>query len=223
MVNCAYEENLLTCTDLCSLVIISSCKKDDDTSSTPTPAAPKYEVVELSTIHGNFYIWLYDETPLHKANFLKLAKEGFYDGTTFHRLVSQFVMQGGDPNSKDADKTNDGKGGPGYTIPAEIKANLHHDVGAVAAARLPDNVNPKKESSGSQFYICLTKAKTAPLDGNYTVFGQVIKGMENSTKVMSVPFDQNGRPLTDLKMTMKVIAYDTEAEVLAEYGFTIPK
>jgi len=206
---------------LCSLVIVSSCKKDEDTSNGggATPAT-KYEVVELSTIHGNFYIWLYDETPLHKANFLKLAKEGFYDGTTFHRLVTQFVMQGGDPNSKDSDPKNDGQGGPGYTIPAEINANLKHDVGMIGAAR--DN-NPEKRSSGSQFYICLNKDKTAGIDGGYTVFGKVIKGMENSGKIMSVPFDQNGRPLTDLKMTMKVIAYDTEAEVLAEYGFTIPK
>jgi len=136
---------------LCSLIIVSSCKKDD-TSGTPEPAAPTYDVVELSTVHGKMYIWLYDQTPLHKANFLKLAKEGFYDGTTFHRLVKQFIAQGGDPNSKDSDPSNDGQGGPGYTIPAEIKANLRHVRGAIGAAR--DN-NPEKRSSGSQFYIVL--------------------------------------------------------------------
>lgn len=205
---------------LCSLVIVSSCKKDDNNRGNTTPASPNYEVVELSTDFGNFYIWLYDETPLHKANFLKLAKEGFYDGTTFHRLVTQFVMQGGDPNSKDTDPKNDGFGGPGYTIPAEITPNLKHDAGMIGAAR--DN-NPEKKSNGSQFYICLSRDKTAGLDGNYTVFGKVIKGMDNAPKIMSRPFDQNGRPLTDIKMNMKVLSYDTEAEVLAEYGFEIPK
>ncbi|MDX5321935.1 MAG: peptidylprolyl isomerase, partial [Bacteroidota bacterium] len=181
----------------------------------------KYEIVELSTTYGTMYIWLYDETPKHKANFLKLAKEGFYDGTTFHRCVPGFVIQGGDPLSKDADKTNDGTGGPGYTIPAEIVPSLKHIQGAIGAARQGDNVNPQRASNGSQFYIGLNQNNTAGLDGAYTVFGYVMKGFEVSTTIVSKPFDQKNRPLTDIPMTMKVLS-KTKAEIKTEYGYDIP-
>ena len=98
-------------------------------------------------------IRLYDETPAHRDNFKKLVAEGFYDGATFHRIIAGFMIQGGDPNSKDDDPYNDGQGGPGYTIPAEFNPNLYHKRGALAAARQGDQVNPERRSSGSQFYV----------------------------------------------------------------------
>lgn len=110
--------------------------------------------VKISTEYGDMVAVLYDETPGHRDNFLKLAKEGFYDGTIFHRVIKDFMIQGGDPQSKNATpEAALGNGGPGYTIPAEINAKYYHKKGALAAARLGDNINPKKESSGSQFYI----------------------------------------------------------------------
>lgn len=141
---------------------------------TPT-GTPDEEVVVIETNRGRIVIELYPgDAPEHVKNFKKLVKDRFYEGraNTFHRYVPNFLIQGGDPLGRDRQKA--GTGGPGYTLPAEIKRK--HVKGAVAAARLPDNVNPKKESNGSQFYICL---KDLPeLDGEYTVFGQVIEGME---------------------------------------------
>ncbi len=112
------------------------------------------------------------EAPLSATNFIMLAQGGFYNGLTFHRVVPNFVVQGGDPEGT-------GRGGPGYTVPAEIK--LAHQQGALAWARLSDNVNPKKRSSGSQFYITLEKIPY--LDGEYTVFGQTISGMDVVKKI----------------------------------------
>ena len=110
--------------------------------------------VKIQTPLGDIVLRLYDETPLHRDNFLKLVKEGFYDGTLFHRVIKNFMIQGGDPDSKGApaDKML-GVGGPGYTIEAEIKDGLFHKRGALAAARQGDEVNPERRSSGSQFYI----------------------------------------------------------------------
>ena len=110
--------------------------------------------------------------PLSATNFIQLAKGGFYNGLIFHRVVPSFVVQGGDPQGT-------GTGGPGYTIPAEI--SLAHDKGALAWARLPDQVNPQKRSSGSQFYITLEKVPY--LDGEYSVFGKTISGMEIVKKI----------------------------------------
>jgi cyclophilin family peptidyl-prolyl cis-trans isomerase len=131
------------------------------------------------------------ETPGHAANFVKLVNEGVYSGTTFHRVVNNFVIQGGDPNSKDADPDNDGTGGPGYNIPAEIK--LPHKKGNLAAARLPDQMNPEKKSSGSQFYICLQDLPQLDKAG-YTVFGKVVNGMETVEKIGRLKTDQMERP-----------------------------
>lgn len=140
--------------------------------------AKKY-FASIKTNKGNIKVELFSkETPLSVTNFVKLAKEGFYKGLTFHRVVPGFVVQGGDP-------TGTGRGGPGYTIPAEIK--LPHTEGAVAWARLPETdpqgnpVNPKKESSGSQFYITL--APQPSLDGGYTVFGQTVEGLDVVKKI----------------------------------------
>lgn len=115
----------------------------------------------LKTTEGDITLGLYDATPKHKANFEKLVKEGFYDGLLFHRVMSDFMIQGGDPNSKDAEAgTQLGNGGPGYQIDAEIVDTLYHKKGALAAARQPDNVNPERKSSGSQFYIVQGKKFT---------------------------------------------------------------
>ncbi len=131
---------------------ISSCTDDDETpEGTPNVT---FDVIELNTSFGSMYVHLYDATPQHRDNFLKLVNEGFYDSTEFHRIIPLFVIQGGDPNSKDEDRTNDGTGGPGYTIPAEIdSANFKHIFGAIGAARLGNTTNPERRSSGSQFYI----------------------------------------------------------------------
>ncbi len=138
------------------------------------PAGPM--VVVLDTAKGKIVIQLADkDAPKTAANFVKLVKRGYYDGTTFHRVIKGFMIQGGDPNSRDANIFNDGQGGPGYTVPAEIK--LPHLRGSIAMARMPDQINPKRESSGSQFFICVADRKD--LDrGGYTVFGKVISGME---------------------------------------------
>ena len=107
----------------------------------------------IDTDHGRMVVKLYDETPIHQANFSKLVDEQFYDGTTFHRVMRDFMIQGGDPNSKDDDPFNDGMGDPGYTLEAEIKPEFINRRGALVTARMPDQVNPERRSSGSQFYI----------------------------------------------------------------------
>lgn len=110
--------------------------------------------IKISTTIGDITVRLYDETPLHRDNFVKLAKEGYYDGTIFHRVIKNFMIQGGDPDSRNpAPEAHYGTGGPGYTIEAEIKPGIYHKRGALAAARQGDEVNPERRSSGSQFYI----------------------------------------------------------------------
>lgn len=152
-----------------------------------------YDVAVIKTTLGEIVFRLNDQdAPRHTANFRKLARQGFYDGTTFHRVIPGFMIQGGDPNSKDNDRENDGTGGPGYTIPAEIKAL--HLRGAVSAARQADQVNPERRSSGSQFFICV--APQTFLDGAYSVFGNVVRGMEVVDKIVSVPRDARDNPLT---------------------------
>ncbi|HTK31403.1 MAG TPA: peptidylprolyl isomerase, partial [Candidatus Saccharimonadaceae bacterium] len=127
-----------------------------------------------------------DLAPGHVDNFVALAKSGFYDGTVFHRVIPGFMIQGGDPNTKNADPNDDGIGGPGYTVPAEIK--LKHLRGSVATARTGDQVNPQRASSGSQFFIDV--APQASLDqGGYTVFGEVISGMDAVDKIVALGAD----------------------------------
>lgn len=123
------------------VIVLSSCAQNED-------------VVTIKTSYGDIVAILYNETPKHKENFLKLAKEHFYDSTLFHRISKEFMIQGGDPDSRKATPGQQlGMGGPGYTLPAEILPKYFHERGAIAAARLGDDQNPKKESSGSQFYI----------------------------------------------------------------------
>jgi len=169
-----------------------------------TKVLPKEDyVVTITTEFGDMVLLLHAATPKHKENFIKLANEKYFDGTTFHRIIKDFMIQGGDPNSKDTIPYNDGQGGPDYTIPAEFNPSLKHIKGAVAAARMGDQVNPNKESSGSQFYIVHNANGTPFLDGSYTVFGQIIKGMEVIDIIASQPKNPGDRPIKDIKMTVK--------------------
>lgn len=163
----------------------SSAAEPKTAKTISAPAGPQVAVLE--TTQGTIVIKLADkDAPKTAANFSKLVAQKFYDGTCFHRVIRGFMIQGGDPNSKDADLTNDGQGGPGYTVPAEIK--LQHVRGAVATARLGDGVNPAKASSGSQFFIDV--ADLPSLDqGGYTVFGHVISGMEAVDKIVAFSDD----------------------------------
>lgn len=168
------------------------------TTKTDTARGKESDIVILETSMGDIKIELYSkEAPEHCKNFKKLVSQGFYDGTTFHRVIPGFMIQGGDPNSKDNDRSNDGQGGPGYTIKAEIK--LKHEFGSVAGARMPDQVNPNRESSGSQFYIVTGEA--SHLDGQYTVFGKVIEGMDVAKSIQNVKRDARDNPIE--KVTIK--------------------
>lgn len=152
---------------------------------TASPAAGELSgaQVVLETVEGDITLKLFPEdAPGTVANFVKLVREGFYDGLTFHRVVPGFVIQGGDPNSRDENPFNDGQGGPGYTVPAEFKRK--HVRGAVATARMPDVVNPKRESNGSQFYIALRDLPS--LDNGYTVFAQVVSGWETIDRIVAL-------------------------------------
>jgi len=178
--------------------LVSSAAADDAQSKTAAtkpaakstkavPAASGPQAVVLETTQGTIVIKLAEkDAPKTTANFKKLVREKFYDGTYFHRVIPGFMIQGGDPNTKDTDPANDGQGGPGYTVDAEIK--LPHVRGAVATARIPDAANPTRASSGSQFFIDV--AAQPSLDaGGYTVFGQVISGMEAVDRIVALGAD----------------------------------
>lgn len=187
--------------------------------------------IVLQTSEGNITIRLYDNTPLHSKNFVKLVNEGYYDNQLFHRVIKNFMIQSGDPNSKNAKPSARlGNGGPNYTIPPEFLPAYYHKKGVLAAARLSDNMNPKKESSGSQFYIVVgqvftknqldgmvkngqhsifsqeeinsytTIGGTPFLDLQYTVFGEVIDGLDIVDKISQVQTDSSDRPVTDVKI-----------------------
>ncbi|MBQ7575665.1 MAG: peptidylprolyl isomerase [Bacteroidales bacterium] len=155
----------------------------------------------ISTNMGDMTIKLYDETPLHKANFIKLANSHFYDGILFHRVINGFMIQVGDPLTKDPEQEAKwGTGGPGYTIPAEIVPGFTHKKGALAAARRGDQVNPAKESSGSQFYIVQDENGCKHLDGEYTIFGEVVSGFETIDRIASTPTNLRDKPQTEIKI-----------------------
>jgi cyclophilin family peptidyl-prolyl cis-trans isomerase len=213
-----------------------------ETAKTETPADFKSipgSIVKINTKFGDMVVRLYDETPKHRDNFLKLAGEKFYDGLLFHRCIPSFMIQGGDPNSRGASMNQMlGSGGPGYTVPAEFNAALIHKKGALCAARQGDQVNPAKASSGSQFYIASgqpwtemqlaqnetnialsmpgfkytdeqkkiyqTVGGTAQLDMNYTVFGEVIQGLNIIDSVLALP-TQRDRPLSDVTMKVEIL------------------
>jgi cyclophilin family peptidyl-prolyl cis-trans isomerase len=168
------------------------------------PVIVEEEIITLTTPEGVMVIKLDTvAAPKHAENFKKLVKEGFYDGTTFHRIIPQFMIQGGDPLSKDqAKRAEHGTGGPGYTIPAEI--GKKHTRGALAAARQGDQVNPKRNSSGSQFYIVIDEMQCRQLDGQYTVFGEVIEGMDVADKIVAKPRDARDNPKEPVTMKAKL-------------------
>ena len=152
----------------------------------------------IETRHGNIELKFFpDSAPGHVKNFIDLAKKGFYDGATFHRVIPGFMIQGGDPNSKDPDRSKHGMGGPGYTIKAEFNS-IPHKRGILSMAR---SMNP--DSAGSQFFICVSDSNF--LDGKYTVFGEVISGMEAVDKIVNEDRDQNDNPLDRVEMTVKII------------------
>lgn len=155
--------------------------------------APVDEYVKMETSVGTIIIDLYEaETPLHAANFRKLAEEEAFNGIYFHRVMPGFVVQGGDPNTRDNDsKADDGHGGIGERIPAEI--GQPHLRGTLGAARTGDDVNPERLSSGSQFYFCL--ARIPHLDGKYSVFGKVVEGMDVVDSIATYETDINDNPL----------------------------
>jgi len=268
--------------------------------------AQQEEVVTIKTSYGDMVAILYDQTPKHKENFLKLIDQKFYDSTLFHRVIEGFMIQGGDPDSKKAQPGQQlGQGGPGYTIPAEIDSNLYHVKGALSAARLSDQQNPKKQSSGSQFYIVQgqkipeamqridqqklsaalqsmyqsgkfqplfdsldaiqqsgdmqlfekTLLELAPrtekitgmkvtmdvspeklkayseiggasfLDGGYTVFGQVISGLDVIDKIAAVETEGKGymdRPTKDVSMTITHKKM-SRSKIEKEYGYKFPE
>lgn len=197
--------------------------------------APDICLLALETDYGTIIMHLFDNTPKHRDNFIKLAEEGFFDGLLFHRVIDGFMIQGGDPNSRDAKAGKPlGSGGPGYQIPAEFNKNNVHIRGAIAAARTSDSMNPQKKSSGSQFYIVhgkpleesqlknfelmkglqytdeqkrifLEVGGTPFLDMEYTVFGQVLEGFDVIEEIAQAKKDNRDRPIEDIKMQLNVI------------------
>lgn len=158
-------------------------------------------VFDIVTNYGTIKIKLYKDTPKHRENFAKLALSGYYDGLLFHRVINGFMIQGGDPLTKDpANADRFGTGGPGYTVPAEILPQHRHKKGALAAARRGDAANPMKESSGSQFYIVQDEKACAQLDGQYTVFGETIEGLDVIDKIAAVETDLRDRPVGQVKI-----------------------
>jgi cyclophilin family peptidyl-prolyl cis-trans isomerase len=160
---------------------------------------PEFDIV---TTYGTMRVRLYDKTPRHRDNFVKLASEKYYDGIRFHRVIEGFMIQTGDPYSRDTAMINTwGTGGPDYTVPAEFVSEYHHKKGALAAARKGDLANPKKASSGSQFYIVHDPENCSHLDGQYTIFGEVTSGLEVIDKIATTDTDRYDRPYDDIIIT----------------------
>lgn len=186
----------------------------------------KETLVLIKTTYGDITAKLYNDTPLHRDNFIKLIKQGWYDDSPFHRVINNFMIQGGGNKA--------GKTDPGYIVPAEFKSHYIHKKGALAAARMPDQINPEKQSSGSQFYIVQGQKYNAAtmqmmsqrngfaysedhlktyanlggtphLDGTYTVFGEVIDGFDVIDKIAAVQTGQADRPLTEVTMKIEVL------------------
>lgn len=197
----------------------------------------KERMAAIDTEFGTMVIKLYNDTPIHRDNFVKLVKQGFYNGTLFHRSIPYFMAQGGDPFSKNAGP-NQGLGVDNCAVlPAEIRANHYHRKGAIAAARLPDASNPNRESSACQFFVVAgykhndqqldalenENRKFTPfqrayykvkggypfLDGDYTIFGEIVEGEDIIDLITNIPTSQQGatkdRPLQDVKMTVRMI------------------
>lgn len=176
------------------------------------PAEPVFDIV---TNLGTIKVRLYSDTPKHRENFAKLAFDGFYDGVLFHRVIKGFMIQGGDPLTKNAEnEAKFGTGGPGYTVEAEFVPSHTHKKGALAAARQGDLVNPKKQSSGSQFYIVQDEAACSSLNGEYTVFGETIDGFKVIDDIASVSVNTRNLPLSPVKIVS--VKYDEELNAANE-------
>ncbi|MBO7278499.1 MAG: peptidylprolyl isomerase [Bacteroidales bacterium] len=166
----------------------------------PEQAAPQ-TLLDVVTTEGTIRIKLYEDTPKHRANFLKLVAEGFYDNVLFHRVINGFMIQTGDPLTKSFDNPDQyGTGGPGYTIPAEILPHYTHKKGALAAARQGDFVNPRRESSGSQFYLVHDEKHCVHLDGQYTIFGETVNGFDVIDSIAVKRTNPKDRPLEDVRI-----------------------
>jgi peptidyl-prolyl cis-trans isomerase B (cyclophilin B) len=192
-------------------------------------------LIKISTSFGEMIVKLYNETPAHRDNMVRLVNDGFYKDQLFHRVIKDFMIQGGDPNSTGAKPGEQlGNGGPGYTVQAEFNKTLIHKKGSLAAARMGDQVNPEKASSGSQFYLVQGRVfsqeeldimaqrgmgeiqqgaaeiyKTiggAPhLDGSYTVFGEIVEGFDVLDSIAGVQTDRYNRPLTDVVYSISLL------------------
>jgi len=228
-------------TRVCGLSVVcfslSTAQAQNNSSVLPVQAAGsgKSPIVEFQTDKGEIRVRLYNETPGHRDNMLKLVKDGFYDGVLFHRVIKDFMIQGGDPQSKNAPAGQMlGSGDVGYTVPAEFNPALFHKKGALSAARQGDQVNPEKRSSGCQFYLVQGRkwsdgelnsfeaqrgSKFSPeqrdaykkiggtphLDGGYTVYGEVIDGLEVIDLIAAVKTAAGDRPVQDVKILKAVV------------------
>ncbi|MCI2082764.1 MAG: peptidylprolyl isomerase [Bacteroidales bacterium] len=207
------DKLMLMATVALAALVLFGCKpkvnKTTENNAIITKTVPAFNpdslaaepVFRILTSDGTITVKLYSDTPLHRNNFEKLASQRYYDGMLFHRVINGFMIQTGDPYSKDSSKWNLlGTGGPGYTIPAEILSNHIHKKGALAAARRGDEANPQRESSGSQFYIVQNENNCKQLDGAYTVFGETVEGFDVIDKIAAEPTDSHDRPRNDVKI-----------------------
>ena len=188
----------------------SETELDDSTKTAMEMERMRKEEPEfiMETTHGTMKIKLYSKTPLHRENFTNLVAENYYDGIRFHRVIEGFMIQTGDPLSRDTSMINSwGTGGPDKTVPAEFIAEYGHKKGAIAAARKGDMANPKKASSGSQFYIVHDPNSCIHLDGQYTVFGEVTEGLEVIDAIATVATDRYDRPYEDVMILSIKPAY----------------
>ena len=197
------KTRLFTLLAVAALVIVGCKSGNKEAQQVPAPATEvakpalafnpdslgEEPVFNIETSKGTIKIKLYKETPLHRDNFVKLASKGFYNNILFHRVIKDFMIQVGDPLTKDpnADPAKYGTGGPGYTIPAEILPQFKHKKGALAAARKGDKANPARESSGSQFYFVESETGCSHLDGQYTIFGETIDGFDVIDAIAAEP------------------------------------
>ena len=162
---------------------------------------PQEPIFDIVTSMGTIRVKLYKDTPKHRDNFTKLALSHFYDDVLFHRVIDGFIIQGGDPFTRDTSRVEEwGEGGPGYTIDAEIVPAHRHLRGALAAARRGNLANPMKESSGSQFYLVQDPDHCQHLDGEYTVFGETIAGLHVIDKIAAVETDRRDRPVHEVRI-----------------------
>ena len=179
----------------------SEAEQADSTATVQTMENKQIEepMFDIYTSKGKMRIKLYNKTPKHRDNFVKLVNEKYYDGVRFHRVIEGFMIQTGDPYSRDTAKIDLwGQGGPDYTVPAEFVNEYWHKKGALAAARRGDMANPTKASSGSQFYIVHDENACLHLDGQYSIFGEVVEGLEIIDRIATVDTDPYDRPLEDV-------------------------